>query len=187
MVETDPVDADFAAEAVPVVAAVSVVKADAVPDAEAVVRVDTVVMVEPLVVVEPAAIVEPAVKEAGDVDVDSVVVVLGTLGVVTSVEIGVVLTAAVVLVASPANDSDTGALLARAVAVVEWTGLSVKGFRLRVVDTSWRTVDGEPPAVIADRLAVFVVGDVTGSVLAVLDPARVVGVLEELGVVMVSL
>lgn len=187
MAETDPVDADFAAEAEPVVAAGSVVEAEAVPDAEPVVRVDTVVVVEPPIVVEPAVIVEPAGKEAGDVAVDSVVVVFGTLGVVSSVEIGVVLTAAVVLVASPANDSDTGALLARAVAVVEWTGLSVKGFGLTVIETSWRTVDGEPPAVVVDRLAVFVVGDVTGSVLAVLDPARVVSVLEELGVVTVSL
>lgn len=58
---------------------------------------------------------------------------------------------------------------------------------LPVIDISWRTVDGEPPAVVVDRLAVFVVGDVTGSVLAVLDPAKVVGVLEELGAVMVSL
>lgn len=113
MVEIDPVDADFATEAAPVVAAVSVVEAEAVPDAAPVVRVDDVVMGE------PAVVVEPAVKEAGDVAVDSVVVVFGTLGVVSSVEIGVVLTAAVVLVASPANDSDTGALLARAVAVVE--------------------------------------------------------------------
>ena len=117
--------------------------------------------------------------------------VLGTLGVVICVNKVVVVIAAVVLVASPAKDSDTGPpdLLSRAVAVVVvgGTGVSVKILELKVAGTSFGTVDGETPVVAVVKLGVLVVGEATGNVLSVLGPARGVSAVEEVGVVSVWL
>ena len=96
--------------------------------------------------------------------VDSVVVAVTTLGVVTWVVKDVVVAAVVVLVESPASlvespakDSDT-----------IFPGLPDRALCMVVV-------------------AAFVVGEVADKVLAVLAPARGVSVVEEVGVVVVWL
>jgi len=114
--------------------------------------------------------------------VDSVVVVLGTLSVVVCVGEVVIATAVVVLVASPTKDSETGPsdLLSRAAAVVvvRATGVSVNGLEANVVGTSFATVEGETAIVAVDKLATYVVVEMTGIVLSVLGTARVVSVVE---------